>query len=65
MTAPERDYGHVSRSEGVDGDEVFLAWDLGEHHAEIEIFDDGRVEFFYRNRRTHYAFDVDVVKEPT
>ncbi len=36
------------------GDErqVLLIWNNGEHHFDAEVFADGAVEFFYRNRRT-------------
>ena len=32
--------------------QVLLIWNNGEHHFDAEIFADGAVEFFYRNRRT-------------
>lgn len=31
---------------------IFMSWDRGDHHLEIELNPDGQYEWFYRNRRT-------------
>lgn len=31
---------------------LFMSWDRGVHHLEIEILPEGRYEWFYRNRHT-------------
>ncbi len=39
--------------------QVLYTWNEREHHLELEIFPDGRTEFFYRNRRTGKLWDHD------
>ncbi|HYI08972.1 MAG TPA: hypothetical protein VEK57_07855 [Thermoanaerobaculia bacterium] len=35
---------------------IFMSWDRGDHHVEIELMSTGRYDWFYRNRRTgHYG----------
>ena len=29
-----------------------LVWDRGEHHVEVDVYPEGHLEWFYRNRRT-------------
>lgn len=36
---------------GPDG-ELLYTWDKGAHHYEIEVFPDGRKEYFYMHRQT-------------
>jgi hypothetical protein len=36
-------------SPGPDG-QLLYTWDRGEHHLELEVFENGAAEFFYRNR---------------
>jgi len=38
---------------GESRDYWYLAWDLGPHHMEIELHDDGKFEWFYKNRETN------------
>lgn len=40
-----------------DEDQVHFSWNQEEHHMELDIFPDGRAEFFYRNRRTGKLWD--------
>ena len=36
-----------------------LVWDRGRHHLEIEIYDDGTFDWFYRDRRDESYFGDD------
>lgn len=47
---------------GESNDFMFL-WKKGEHHLECEIFGDGAVEFFYRNRSTDETWGEDITLE--
>lgn len=47
-----------SAGSGPDG-QLFFSWDYGRHHFEAEIFEDDRVEFFYRDRETETYFGSD------
>ena len=31
---------------------IFMSWDRGDHHVEIELMSSGRYDWFYRNRKT-------------
>ena len=31
---------------------IFMSWDRGDHHVEIELMSTGRYDWFYRDRRT-------------
>ncbi|HYK04996.1 MAG TPA: hypothetical protein VE974_24795 [Thermoanaerobaculia bacterium] len=31
---------------------IFMSWDRGDHHLEIELMSSGRYDWFYRNRKT-------------
>jgi hypothetical protein len=35
-----------------EGGGLFMSWDRGKHHLEIELLPNGRYEWFYRNRST-------------
>ena len=43
---------------GPDG-QLLYAWDDREHHLELELFPDGRAEFFCRNRETGSLWGAD------
>jgi hypothetical protein len=39
--------------------QLLYTWDKGEHHLELEIFPDGKGEFFYRNRISGELWDYE------
>lgn len=46
-----------------ESDDFMFLWSKGEHHLECEIFGDGAVEFFYRNRATDEVWGEDITLE--
>lgn len=42
--------------------QVLYTWNEEEHHLELEIFPDGKAEFFYRNRRTGKLWGHDLME---
>jgi hypothetical protein len=46
-----------------DEDQVHFSWNEGEHHMELDVFPDGRTEFFYRNRSTGKLWDHDQLED--
>ena len=51
-------------SSGPNG-ELLYTWDKGEHHLELELFADGRAEFFYRNRKTGKLWEAEYTLDAT
>jgi hypothetical protein len=39
--------------------QILYSWDRDNHHLECEVFPDGRVEWFYRDRATGALWDLD------
>ena len=37
--------------------EALLTWDRGVHHLDVEVTEDGLLDFFYLNRETNEAWD--------
>lgn len=48
-------------SAGPDG-MLLLTWDRGEHHLELEFLVDSTASFFYFNRNTHGAWEIEYTK---
>jgi hypothetical protein len=46
-----------------ESDNFMFLWNKGEHHLECEIFGNGAVEFFYRNRSTNEVWGEDITIE--
>ena len=44
-------------AEHEDGSGVLLSWDTSVHHLDVEITEDGLLDFFYLNRETEVAWD--------
>ncbi|MGB0561799.1 MAG: hypothetical protein ACPGVO_08345, partial [Spirulinaceae cyanobacterium] len=44
-------------------DDFMYSWSTGEHYLECELFGNGAVEFFYRNRRTNEVWGEDTIKD--
>lgn len=42
---------------------VLLTWEQGVHHLDVEIASDGSLDFFYLNRETNEAWDVEASLE--
>ena len=39
---------------------VFYGWDRAEHHLDMEVFENGQIELFYRNRTTGDLWEDDI-----
>lgn len=39
---------------GRSNDGFVLVWDQAEHHLDVDLLDDGTLEWFYSNRRTEF-----------
>jgi len=46
-----------------ESDNLMFVWNKGEHYLECEVFGNGAVEFFYRNRLTDERWGEDITLE--